>query len=220
MVLAVGATAVHPRLAIELAAELAGTRGAETLTPDRHDRRPRRRVRGRPAQDARPDGHQRRRVVHRRRAHRRRRPRRRRSSRAASRPPPRGPAGRPWPTSPTASSAAARRRWPSRSRPPAASRACPDPGFARFRADGEAPPLLAADRRRDPGPGGRRATMASRRPTSTARSPAIAPRSPARRPSASVPRDELRIRPVGDADRRSTRSRTRARSSAASSSRR
>ena len=33
MVLAVGATAVHPRLAIELAAELAGTRGAETLTP-------------------------------------------------------------------------------------------------------------------------------------------------------------------------------------------
>ena len=32
MVLAVGATAVQPRLAIELAAELAGTRGAETLT--------------------------------------------------------------------------------------------------------------------------------------------------------------------------------------------
>ncbi|MFL5675957.1 MAG: glutamate synthase large subunit [Chloroflexota bacterium] len=34
MVLAVGATAVEPRLAIELAAELAGTRGAETVTPD------------------------------------------------------------------------------------------------------------------------------------------------------------------------------------------
>ena len=34
MVLAVGATAVHPRLAIELAAELAGTRGAEALTPE------------------------------------------------------------------------------------------------------------------------------------------------------------------------------------------
>ena len=33
MVLAVGATAVHPRLAIELAGELAGSRGAETLTP-------------------------------------------------------------------------------------------------------------------------------------------------------------------------------------------
>ena len=32
MVLAVGATAVHPRLAIELAAELAGTRGAESMT--------------------------------------------------------------------------------------------------------------------------------------------------------------------------------------------
>ena len=33
MVLAVGATAVQPRLALELAAELAGTRGAESLTP-------------------------------------------------------------------------------------------------------------------------------------------------------------------------------------------
>jgi glutamate synthase domain-containing protein 2/glutamate synthase domain-containing protein 1/glutamate synthase domain-containing protein 3 len=33
MLLAVGATVVHPRLAIELAAELAGTRGAEALTP-------------------------------------------------------------------------------------------------------------------------------------------------------------------------------------------
>ena len=33
MVLAVGATVVQPRLALELAAELAGTRGAETLTP-------------------------------------------------------------------------------------------------------------------------------------------------------------------------------------------
>ena len=34
MVLACGAAAVHPWLAIELAAELAGTRGAEELTPD------------------------------------------------------------------------------------------------------------------------------------------------------------------------------------------
>ncbi len=33
MLLAVGATVVHPRLAIELAAELAGTRGAESMTP-------------------------------------------------------------------------------------------------------------------------------------------------------------------------------------------
>jgi len=33
MVLAVGATAAHPRLALELAAELAGTRGAETVGP-------------------------------------------------------------------------------------------------------------------------------------------------------------------------------------------
>ena len=33
MALAVGATAVHPRLALELATELAGSRGAEDLTP-------------------------------------------------------------------------------------------------------------------------------------------------------------------------------------------
>ncbi len=33
MALAVGATAVHPRLALELAAELAGSRGAENVTP-------------------------------------------------------------------------------------------------------------------------------------------------------------------------------------------
>ena len=33
MVLAVGATAAHPRLAVELATELAGSRGAESLTP-------------------------------------------------------------------------------------------------------------------------------------------------------------------------------------------
>ena len=39
MLLAVGATAVQPRLAIELAAELAGTRGAEEKTPARHRRR-------------------------------------------------------------------------------------------------------------------------------------------------------------------------------------
>ncbi len=75
MVLAVGATVVQPRLAIELAAELAGTRGAEIAHADRHHPERRGSVRGRPAQDAGPDGHQRRRVVHRRRAHRRRRPR-------------------------------------------------------------------------------------------------------------------------------------------------
>ncbi len=34
MVLATGATAVHPRLAVELAAEVAGSRGAEDLAPD------------------------------------------------------------------------------------------------------------------------------------------------------------------------------------------
>ena len=74
MVLAVGATAVQPRLAIELAAELAGTRGAEAVTADQAVDRLGRRLRGRPAQDACPDGHQRRRVVHRRVAGRRGRP--------------------------------------------------------------------------------------------------------------------------------------------------
>ena len=95
MVLAVGATAVHPRLAIELAAELAGTRGAED--DDRRPRpieRARHRLRGRPAQDPRPDGDQRGRVVHRRGPGRRRRPRSRRSSRDASRRRRHGPAAR------------------------------------------------------------------------------------------------------------------------------
>ena len=222
MVLAVGATAVQPRLAIELAAELAGTRGAETLTPDRDRRRPGRRVRGRPAQDAGPDGHQRRRVVHRRRADRRRRPRRDRSSRAASRPPPRGPAGRRWPTSPTRQ---IRRRAAALAIPePAAGREprLPDPGFARFRADGEAhlfSPRIAGEIK---------VLSRPRRPTPTidaardidaalARYRAALARPPTDR---SVPRDELRVRARRDA-RPARRGRGRPRrSSAASSSRR
>ena len=116
MLLAVGATAVHPRLAIELAAELAGTRGAEALTPTDTIAEPRRRLRGRAAQDARADGDQRRRVVHRRGAHRRHRPRRDPSSSVASRPRLRGRAARPSPTWPSASSAVPRLPWPSRRR--------------------------------------------------------------------------------------------------------
>ena len=125
MVLAVGATAVQPRLAIELAAELAGTRGAESMTPADTVERAARRVRGRPAQDPGPDGHQRRRLVHRRRADRRRRPRclGRRAllpdGRGVARPDDaRRPGRAPAPP-------ARRRRWRSPSRRPVASRGCP-----------------------------------------------------------------------------------------------
>ncbi len=58
MALACGATAVHPWLAIELAAELAGSRGAEELSVERDRGKPGRRPRGGAAQDARADGHQ------------------------------------------------------------------------------------------------------------------------------------------------------------------
>ena len=185
---------VHPRLAIELAAELAGTRGAEAMTAGRDRARPRRRVRGRPAQDPGPDGHQRRRVVHRRRAHRRRRSRRRgRRALLPDRGRP-GPAGRRWPTSPSARSGA---RDAALAIPePAAGREprLPDPGFARFRADGEAhlfSPRIAGeiqvlsghrrDRRR------RRAGVDD----ALARYRAALARPATER---SVPRDELRVR--------------------------
>ena len=127
-----------PRLAVALAAELAGTRGAEDRHRRRGDRQPRRRVRGRAAQDPRPDGHQRRRQLHRRLAGRHRRPRAGRhrallpDGRGVARPDDPGRPGRaPAPS-------ASRPRWPCRRPRPAASRGCPIPGFARFRADGEA----------------------------------------------------------------------------------
>ena len=66
MAIAAGATAVHPRLAIELAAELAGARGAESLERGRRGRPAARCVRGGTAQDPRPDGHLGGRVVRRR----------------------------------------------------------------------------------------------------------------------------------------------------------
>ncbi len=67
---AAGATAIRPRLALELATELAGTRGLEELTAGDAVDRAARGVRRRPAQDARPDGDLDGRVVHRRGAHR------------------------------------------------------------------------------------------------------------------------------------------------------
>ena len=138
MVLAVGATAVHPRLAIELAAELAGTRGAE----DRHRGRGGHRTSSPPSRPAcaRP------------------------SPGWASAPSRRTSAGR-WSTSSTSMPTVVARcfpmaaAWPGRTTladladrqlrrraaalalpEPAAGREprLPDPGFARFRADGEA----------------------------------------------------------------------------------
>ena len=194
MVLAVGATAVHPRLAIELAAELAGTRGAEELTPADAIGNLVDRVRGRPAQDARPDGHQRGRVVHRRGAHRRRRPRRARSSRAASRRPPRGP-GRT--TFADLAARQLRRREaapaPSPGRRPAASRGCPDPGLRPVPRRRRGAPVLAEDRGRD-----HHARSADRRSAGRHRRRARAlpgGRSPAAPADRAVPRDELRDPP-------------------------
>jgi glutamate synthase (NADPH/NADH) large chain/glutamate synthase (ferredoxin) len=113
MVLAVGATAVHPRLALELASELAGTRGAEAMTPadtigglvsafeaGLRKTLARMGISAVASWISTPPW-----------------------SRAASRPPRRGRAGRRSPISPRGRSAAARPRSPSPSRPPAASRA-------------------------------------------------------------------------------------------------
>ena len=75
MVLAVGATAVHPRLAIELAGRAGGQPRRGDAQRERSGGQPRRGVRGRTAQDARPDGHLGRRVVRRWGTGRRRRPR-------------------------------------------------------------------------------------------------------------------------------------------------
>ncbi len=84
------------------------------------------------------------------------RPRRRPSSRAASRRPPPGRAGRRFAD---LAERQLRRREAALAIPePAPGREArlPDPGFARFRADGEAHLFSPQDRRRDPGPAGRR----------------------------------------------------------------
>ena len=191
MVLAVGATAVHPRLAIELAAELAGTRGAETLTPDRHRRPPDRRLRGRPAQDAGPDGHQRGRLVHRRRTHRRRRPR---CLRRRPLLPDRGRVARPDdPRRPRRAADPPARRRPGH---PGARRraraAAARPGLRALPGRWRGAPLLAEDRRRDHAAVGRwrrrRTGVAgsdgSVAPTVDERSRATATPSPGRPPTA------------------------------------
>ena len=142
------------------------------------------------------------------------------SSPAASRTPPRGPAGRP---SPTSASERSRRRAAAvgPAADPRRPRAAPaGPGLGALPGRRRGPPLLAGHRQGDPGPvrldrrrgRGRRRSMprSLRYRTALARG-ADAP---------AVPRDELRVRRVDGADRRSTTSRTRGRSPAASSCRR
>ena len=136
--LAVGATAVQPRLAIELAAELAGTRGAEELTPPTtvgglcspSRRGCARRLPGWGSARSRRTSAERSSTSW---------TSMRRSSRAASRRPPRWP-GRDDVRRPRRPPAPPPRRprSPSRSRPPGREPRLPDPGFARFRGDGEA----------------------------------------------------------------------------------
>ncbi len=201
MVLAVGATAVHPRLAIELAGELAGSRGAETLTPDRHDRPPDRGVRGRPAQDAGPDGDQRGRVVHRRGAHRCRR-----SRRVGRRPllPDRRRVARPDdPRRPRRPADPPARRGPGHPRTGRRPRAAaPRPGLRAVPGRRRGAPLLAEDRRRDHAAvgrrrGGRPGRRGHERPVAPTVDEALARyRAALARPAAdrAVPRDELRIR--------------------------
>ena len=182
---------------------------------------PRRRVRGRPAQDPGPDGHQRRRELHRRRAHRHRRPRPGR--RRALLPDGRGVARPDDPGRPRrrGSSVVAR---PPLALPPTAGRPRAAPARSRLRPlprRRRGAPLLAGHRRGDPGPvrlaaGRRRSTSP---PASTAPSPATARRSRGRGRAVRAARRAARPsarRP----DRRSTRSRTRAPSPAASSCRR
>ena len=96
MVLAAGATGRASRGSrSSWRRELAGTRGAEELSRPDAVAQPPRRLRGRPAQDARPDGHQRRRVVRRRGARSRPSTSPRSSSPGASRRRRPGRAGRP-----------------------------------------------------------------------------------------------------------------------------
>jgi len=183
MVLAVGATVVHPRLAIELAAELAGTRGAESLTPTETIAR----------------------LMTAFEAGLRKTLARMGISAVASYI---GgslvdvvdldvsvvarcfPTAAAWPGRTTLADLAGRqirRRAAALAIPePAAGRdvRLPDPGFARFRCRRRGPSLLAEDRRRDHAPGGRRSRW--RRPGRD------------RRPARSLPRG---TRPPGDRPR-------------------
>ena len=208
MVLAVGATAVHPRLAIELAAELAGTRGAEDAQRERR-RRPTCSRRSRPACA-------------------------RRSPGWASAPSRRTSAGR----CSTSSSSTRRRRpllpdgrrvarpddprRPRRAPAPAPRGGARDPrAGARSRAAAARPglrplpgrrrgaPVLAADRRRDPGARRSAADGAAARPPTRCRPRALPRRpSPDRRPPA--PCRATSSRPPRPRRRsRSTRSRPR-----------
>ena len=128
-------------------------------------------------------------------------------------------AGRP--RRPAAPSPRGRAR-PAPNRPPAASRGCPIPA-----SPGSAPTARRTSSRRG-SPARSRSCPGRWRTIATAAAPTVdaalaryrggAAPGPPTRPS--VPRDELRVRARADADRRSTRSRTRGPSSAGSSCRR
>ena len=212
MTLAVGATAVHPRLAIAAAAELAGTRGAEELTPadtvgnlmtafEAGLRKTLARM-GISAVasyvggalidtlDLAPE------VV----------------ARCF-------PTAAAWPGRVTFAELAdrqLRRRAAALAipAPPPGRAALPDPGFARFRAMARRT-CSHRDRRRDPGDRGHRRRPSPSRPSWGATGPRSAWSSADR----AVPRDELRVRRPRPRPR-SRRSSRRARSCAASSSRR
>ena len=174
-----------------------------TLTAERRDREPRLGVRGRAAQDARADGHQRRLVIRRRGARRCRRPRRNVVARCF-------PMAAAWPGRTTFADLAhrqLRRRDAALALPeppPGREARLPDPGFARFRGDGEAhlfSPKIAGEiqalARSAPDGAGR-----SRRPRGGARHSTGA-RSPGPPTARAVPRDELRVRrAVADPARR------------------
>ena len=217
MVLAVGATAAHPRLALELAAELAGTRGAETLTRagavehvvDAFEAGLRKTLARMGISaiaiyiggslvdtvDLAPDVDR------------------------ALLPDGRGVA-RPDDAAATSASAPLRRRAAALALPPTpAGREprLPDPGFARFRGDGEAHLFAPKHRDRDPGPVGleaRRRDRPRRRPRHGPRALSDGAGRDAGAPS--VPRDELRIRRVPAPPAARPRSRTRGRSPAGS----
>ena len=219
MFLAVGATAVQPRLAIELAAELAGTRGAEEKTPtetvDRAAHGVRGRVCARPSPGWASAPSPRTSVARSSTSWISMRP----SWRGVSRRPRRGRAGRRSPTWPSGRSAAGRRRWRSPNRRPGASHGCPIPG-----SPGSAPTARrTCSRRRIAGEitllavGGPDGVAVEDVDARLARYRAAVDRPASDR---AVPRDELRIRRQSGAARRSTRSRTPGRSSVGSSSRR
>ena len=186
MTLASGASAVVPWLAMELAAELAGTRGAEDVTAERPSSTCCA-LRGGPAQGARPDGHQHRRLVPRRRVVR-------------------GPGaseavvdallpGRAGLARQLGFATSRRASCGGSSAPPERRRPggpLGRPGLGRFRGDGERAPVRAAHRQVPSRPGRRR-----RRPADPARRRALEGYRWRSRSAPATVRDQLDLRRAG-----------------------